>query len=149
MLSKGALRRLRLHYRPNISLDVFRYPAERKWVVNESIRLVDIPGSYYLDFSKQEVTKSCLDAVKCSQFVLLSGPRASGKSTRLNLLAHSLKACGYEVIKYVATKLVIPLLMTTLDKGHLSIRKSARFHGDLLGYLQLLFSPPPQDFRSS
>lgn len=149
MLLRAALRKLRHILDRIFSLVLSRYPAERKWVVDGSIRLVDIPGSYYLDVSKQEVTKRCLHAVECSQFVLLSGPRASGKSTRLNMLAHILSARGYEVIKYVATKFVVPLLMTTIDKSYLSIRKSGRFHGDILGYLQLLFSPLPQDFKSS
>ena len=117
MLSRAALRKLRHILDRIFSLVLFRYTAERKWVVNGSIRLADIPGSYYLDFSKQEVTKRCLQAVEDSQFVLLSGPRASGKSTRLNLLAHTLKARGYEVIKYVSTKLVVPVLMTTIDKS--------------------------------
>jgi len=84
-------------------LDVFR---KRKWVVNGAIRSTDISGHYYLDFSEQEVTENCLDAVHDSHFVLLSGPRSSGKSTRLNVLEQTL-INEYEVIKYVATKPII------------------------------------------
>ena len=72
-------------------------------MVNRAIRHTDISGHYYLDFSKQEITESCLDAVESSLFVLLSGPRSSGKSTRLNVLAQMLDH-EYEVILYVATK---------------------------------------------
>lgn len=76
-------------------------------MVNGAIRPTDIRGHYYLDFSEQEVTESCLDAVESSLFVLLSGPRSSGKSTRLNVLEQTLINYGYEVIQYVATKPIV------------------------------------------
>lgn len=47
-------------------------------MVAGAIRHMDVPGYYYLDFSTQEVTQHCFNAVEESQFVLLSGPRASG-----------------------------------------------------------------------
>ena len=58
-------------------------PHQRKWVVNGAIRRSD--------------TYRCLDAVDMAKFVLLSGPRASGKSTRLDMLKHRLLELNYEV----------------------------------------------------
>jgi len=76
-------------------------------MVNGAILPTDISGHYYLDFSEQKVTENCLDAVHDSLSVLLSGPRSSGKSTRLNVLEQTLIDHEYEVIKYVATKPII------------------------------------------
>jgi len=59
---------------------------KRKWVVNGAIHFIDIPGCYYLDFLKQVLTQYA----EKSRSVLLSGPRASGKLTRLNIIAQLL-----------------------------------------------------------
>jgi hypothetical protein len=70
----------------------------RRWTVNGSIRQVDIPRCYYLDPGLQPASALCLTAVKNSQFVLLSGARASGKSTRLLWLEVKLGDMSYKPV---------------------------------------------------
>jgi len=72
-------------------------------MVNGAIRPTDISGHYY--FSEHEVTENCLDAIHDSLFVLLSGPRSSGKLTQLNMLEQA--SIEYEVIKSVVMKPII------------------------------------------
>jgi hypothetical protein len=77
---------------------VFEDYGERKWNVNEAIRRVDTHGCYYLDPGSQKENKHCLDAIRRGQFVLLSGARASGKTTRLFRLQVQLEEMGYQCL---------------------------------------------------
>lgn len=70
----------------------------KKWNMNGTIRQVDISGSYYLDPGLQKASNDCLAAVQNHQFVLLSGARASGKSTRLVWLKKELEKMGYKAL---------------------------------------------------
>jgi type II secretory ATPase GspE/PulE/Tfp pilus assembly ATPase PilB-like protein len=70
----------------------------RKWTVNGAIRNVDLPGCYYVDPGMQGETQHCLDRVQKHQLVLLSGARASGKTTRLFSIKNQLEAKGYQVL---------------------------------------------------
>ena len=72
--------------------------AARRWTVNGSIREMDQSGCYYLDPGLQPVSKACLSAVERGQFVLLSGARASGKTTRLLWLQRELRSKGYMAV---------------------------------------------------
>ena len=70
----------------------------RRWTVNGSIRQIDISGCYYLDPGLQAASTLCLTAAENSQFVLLSGARASGKSTRLLWLEMKLGSMTYKPV---------------------------------------------------
>ncbi len=70
----------------------------KKWNVNGTIRLVDMSGTYYLDPGLQKASDDCLAAVEAHQFVLLSGARASGKSTRLVWLNKELEKMEYKAL---------------------------------------------------
>jgi hypothetical protein len=67
----------------------------RRWALDGSIREIDQAGCYYLDPGLQPASIDCLDAVQYRQYVLLSGARASGKSTRLLWLKKELESIGY------------------------------------------------------
>ncbi len=70
----------------------------KKWNVNGTIRQIDMSGSYYLDPGLQKASDDCLAAVQNHQFVLLSGARASGKSTRLMWLKKELEKMNYKAL---------------------------------------------------
>jgi type IV secretory pathway ATPase VirB11/archaellum biosynthesis ATPase len=72
--------------------------SERKFVVGGAIRDVDVIGCYHLDPREQIETKSCLQAVVYRKSVLLSGARASGKTTRLLYLRGELQEQDYRVL---------------------------------------------------
>ena len=65
------------------------------WTVEGAIQ--DLLASHYycLDPAEQSQTKILIDAVTRGEFRLLSGARASGKSTRLFRLRELLEAEGY------------------------------------------------------
>jgi hypothetical protein len=69
--------------------------SQRKWTVNGAITEDEMNGRYYLDPGTQKVTLDCLDAVSEGTYMLLTGARASGKSTRLIWLQQKLEAMGY------------------------------------------------------
>ncbi len=82
----------------DLERDLKRPHLARKWSVNGSIRHIDISGCYYLDPGLQPASALCLTAVENSQFVLLSGARASGKSTRLLWLEMKLGSMAYKPV---------------------------------------------------
>jgi len=65
---------------------------EKKWAVNGAIRAGD--PCYQVDLGTQIETKHCLDHIRGHQFVLLTGARASGKTTRLFQIRSQLAAIG-------------------------------------------------------
>jgi len=70
----------------------------RRWTVNASIRETDQSRCYYLVPRLQTASMDCLTAVENHQYVLLSGARAPGKSTRLLWLDKKLKSMNYKAV---------------------------------------------------
>jgi hypothetical protein len=68
--------------------------VEKKWTVNGAINEENISNYYYVDPKGQQVTTRCLTAVRDKEFLLLAGPRASGKTTRLLRLRTLLQESG-------------------------------------------------------
>ena len=68
------------------------------WNVNSGMPLVSMGAYYYLDPGTQEVTQTCLNALRANRFVSLHAARASGKTTRLFWLANRLQAMGYQAV---------------------------------------------------
>ena len=67
----------------------------KKWAVNGAIDEYEIPTFYYVDPKGQQATTRCLTAVQKYEFLLLAGPRASGKTTRLIRLRMLLEESGF------------------------------------------------------
>ena len=67
---------------------------EKKWAINDAIDKYDIPRYYYIDPKGQQETMHCLTAAEEYKFLLLAGPRASGKTTRLLCLRTLLQESG-------------------------------------------------------
>jgi hypothetical protein len=87
-----------MDYTSLTSEHIFGGYVERKWNGNGAIRGADTRGCYYLDPGTQKENKRCLDAVLRRQFVMLSGARASGKTTRLFRLQVQLEEMGYRCL---------------------------------------------------
>jgi hypothetical protein len=65
---------------------------EKKWNLNGAMTISDASRYYYIDPAKQEANDVFLHRVMDAQFVLLSGARASGKTTRLKRMMEQLRA---------------------------------------------------------
>ncbi|KAF8592403.1 hypothetical protein K439DRAFT_1625790 [Ramaria rubella] len=93
----------------------------KKWNVNGAIRTIDIPGCYFTDPMEQTEMMNCLARIHASQYTLLAGARASGKSTRL----HRLK----EILRHSHVCLMVSFTQFAYKDGNLSFWKSV---GDAL-----------------
>jgi hypothetical protein len=67
---------------------------ERRWTVHAGINDLYTSQYYYVNPVTQPETKECLEAVKYRRFLLLTGSRASGKTTRLYRLRAEINAAG-------------------------------------------------------
>ena len=74
-----------------------RLLSTKTFSVNGALSIGD--RYFYLDPSKQNESL-LLPSIRASQYVMLYGPRASGKSTRLNALQKQLEQ-DYVVLRYV------------------------------------------------
>jgi hypothetical protein len=80
-----------------ITSQLIRNPG-RDWTVSEPLIRGLETVSYYVDPGIQDETKHCLKMLLRRQFLLLTGARVSGKTTRLFWLKRELEAKGYQVI---------------------------------------------------
>ncbi|KAF8662782.1 hypothetical protein AX14_007009 [Amanita brunnescens Koide BX004] len=71
------------------------FATRKKWTVNGAITECEVNKRYYVDPGAQNETSLCLNAVTDGTNLLLVGPRASGKSTRLIWLRKKLEEMGY------------------------------------------------------
>jgi len=71
-----------------------REEVDGQWAIETS----DAGRYYYADPADQVETISCLDRLKTGGFVLLTGARASGKTTRLHRLMVQLEDDKYPCV---------------------------------------------------
>ncbi|KAM6503857.1 hypothetical protein JOM56_000800 [Amanita muscaria] len=83
-----------------------RTVLQRTWNVSGAIHENEANRRYYLDPGTQEESERCLEAVSQREFLLLTGARASGKSTRLLWLQQKLEVEGYRAL-YVTFESVL------------------------------------------
>jgi hypothetical protein len=60
-----------------------RFEGTRKWSVDGALSISENDRYYIVDPATQDGTRQCLERLENGEYVMLMGPRASGKTTRL------------------------------------------------------------------